>query len=326
MKVLITGVTGSGGSYLAEFLAKNDLKLDIYGTTRSHNIDENKNLSRVRGGIHASVVDLSDFGQVYRYLLDVRPEIIFHIASMANVSYSFENPSGVINNNINITLVLLETIRTLKDSYGYNPIVQICSTSEVYGNPAPENIPINENCPLLPINPYAVSKLAQDNLGYVYFLNYGLQIIRTRMFSYFNAKRPNLFATNFAKQIIEIKSGTKKILSHGNLESTRTMIDVRDAAQSYWIAATKGRVGEVYNIGGVERVTVGEILNKLITKGGVEIKRELAKNLLRPSDISIQVPDITKFSNETGWKPKYNLVESLDFFWEEAVEFWGVIK
>jgi nucleoside-diphosphate-sugar epimerase len=241
---------------------------------------------------------------------------------MANVSHSFENPSGVINNNINITLILLEAVRTLKDLCGYNPIIQICSTSEVYGNPTPENIPINENCPLAPINPYAVSKLAQDSLSYVYFLNYGLNIIRTRMFSYFNAKRPNLFATNFAKQIIEIRQERKDVLKHGNLSSIRTMIDVRDAAQSYWIAATKGKVGEVYNIGGTEPVSVGEVLEKLIEVGNYPITRELDKTLLRPSDVSIQVPDVSKFFLETGWKPQYNLKSSLEFFWKEANEFW----
>lgn len=320
MKVLITGITGSGGSYLAEYLVFNR-NVEVIGTSRSHNPIDHRNIAKVKNQVKLITIDLEDFSSLTRVIEQELPDIIFHIASMANVRDSFDNPTAVVKNNVNITLNLLGVIRLLKERTGYNPLIQICSTSEVYGDV--KSGKINEDTALKPINPYAVSKLAQDSLSYVYFLNYGLNIIRTRMFSYFNAKRGNLFATAFAKQILEIQRGEKDVLEHGMLTSVRTMLDVRDAAEAYWIATTNGQPGEVYNIGGLEPISVGQVLELLIKRARVPIKTQELKSLLRPSDISVQIPDMTKFTIATGWVPRYDLDASLDFFWKEVNEYWS---
>ena len=257
-KILITGITGSGGSYLGEYISEKTDSI-IYGTTRSHNDINHRNLKKIKDRITLACLDLTDFVALFRFLDKERPARIFNIASIANVRQSFDNPVHTVNNNINITLNLLEAIRLLKDKEGYNPIVICCSTSECYGNPSRQDIPIKESCPLRPINPYAVSKLAQDSLSDVYYLNYKLNIIRTRMFSYLNAKRLDLFASNFAKQIIDVIQGRREAVEHGNLESIRSLICADEAAETYWLASTHGRVGEVYNIGGTEAVSVGEV-------------------------------------------------------------------
>lgn len=166
MKVLITGVTGSGGSYLAEYILNNVQGAKVIGTTRDHTAA--RNIQFIKDRIDLRYLDLNDSLSVYRLFDDVRPDIVLHIASMANVRKSFDYPHDVVTNNINITLNLLECVRLLKNKDGYNPIIQICSTSEVYGTVDAKNVPITEDCPLKPINPYAVSKMAQDNLGYVY--------------------------------------------------------------------------------------------------------------------------------------------------------------
>lgn len=322
MKVLITGITGSGGSYLAEYLVTKPEVSKVIGTSRAHNPIDHKNISRVKDRLKLITVDLEDFSSLMRVLEEELPDMIFHIASMANVQDSFVNPTNVVRNNVNITLNLLEVVRLLKQRTGYNPLIQICSTSEVYGNPHARYIPITEECPLQPINPYAVSKLAQDSLSYVYFLNYGMNIIRTRMFSYFNAKRGNLFATAFARQLLQIEKGEREYLEHGKLTSVRTMLDVRDAADAYWVATTKGKPGEVYNIGGNVPASIGEILGMLLMQIDVKPKMRELPSLLRPSDISFQVPDMTKFTKQTGWRPAFNLHESLNFFWREVCEYW----
>ena len=319
MKVLITGVTGSGASYLSDYILQYNVKL--IGTTRGHGNESN--IKHIKDKIDLRYIDFTDALSVYRLFEKERPDIIFHIASIANVRNSFDNPPVVINNNISITLNLLESVRLLKNKDGYNPIIQICSTSEVYGNVAVDMNPITEKCPLNPINPYAVSKLAQDSLGYVYYLNYGMHIIRTRMFTYMNARRPDLFATAFAKQILEIKKGDRDILKHGNLSSVRTFIDIREAAEAYWLAANKCIPGETYNIGGITPVKIEDFLTLLIKKMGGNIKTEQDKTLLRPSDISVQIPDITKFSNQTGWKPKISFENSVDYFIEEIYKYWN---
>jgi len=254
-----------------------------------------------------------------------QPDIVFHIASMANVRKSFDNPISVVSNNVNITLNLLESVRLLKNKNGYNPIIQICSTSEVYGRVAAKDNPITESCPLKPINPYAVSKMTQDNLGYVYYLNYGMNIIRTRMFTYLNARRGDLFATAFGRQLLEIKKGRKDKMSYGDLTSTRTIIDVREAAEAYWISTQKCKIGDVYNIGGSHPITIRSFLDDLIEKMGLSAEKVNATQdikLLRPSDIAMQIPDTTKFKTETGWSPTIPYTESLDYFIKELYKFW----
>lgn len=307
MNILITGATGSGGSYLVDFISKLNPNYNIFGTTRWHSTTSDKNIKD--GQVTLLSCDLCDFSTVVRVLKQSKPDFIFHLASLANVKDGWDNPLTTINNNIMGTANLLEAIRICE----INPVFQLCSTSEVYGIVNPENVPIDENCPLNPANPYAVSKLTQDCLGYVYFKSYGLKIIRTRMFSYINPRRSDLFATSFAKQIAKIERGEQEVLNHGNLNSVRTLIDVRDAMESYWYASNFGIPGEVYNIGGKTSATVGEILDKLKTMAKITIKTRLDSSLLRPVDVTLQIPDTTKFFIQTGWEPRYTLDESLEF-------------
>lgn len=310
-KVLITGISGSGGSYLAEYIVDNHPKVEVYGISRWHSTTKD-NLSALHKRVHVHEADLADMASVIEVLQRVKPDAIFHLASHANVRASFITPTAVLSNNILGTSNLLEAIRILD----IKPIVQICSTSEVYGQVDPKNVPIKEECPLNPASPYAVSKTTQDLLGAVYFRAYGMNIIRTRMFAYINPRREDLFATYFAMQVARIEIGAQKVLLHGNLDSVRTLIDVRDAMESYWVALNKCRFGEVYNIGGSTTITVGEFLDLLKRKASVPIPLRKDPKLLRPTDVTLQIPDVTKFTKETGWKPKYSFEESVEFLLE----------
>jgi GDP-4-dehydro-6-deoxy-D-mannose reductase len=306
-KCLITGITGSGGSYLAEYIVENHPNFEVHGISRWHSTSANKNLRDISKNVHVHECDLNDFSSILSVLKEVKPDYVFHLASHANVRASFDTPLAVLNNNIMGTANLLEAIRYSN----INPKILICSTSEVYGQVDPKNVPIKENCPINPSSPYAVSKTAQDLLGYTYFKNRNMKIIRTRMFAYLNPKRDDLFSTSFARQIVRIEKGLQKELLHGNLDSTRTIIDVRDAMEAYWYAIEKGRPGEVYNIGGEKIIKVGEFLNILKNLASCNIPSRVDPNLLRPTDVTLQVPDTSKFRKETGWKPKYAFEESV---------------
>ena len=220
--------------------------VEVHGLARWHSTSTTDNLAAIRDRISTHEVDLCDLSSVLRALREIQPDVIFHLASHANVRASFLTPLTVISNNVMGTANLLEGIRLEE----LDPIIQLCSTSEVYGQVFPDEVPINEDQPLRPSSPYAVSKVTQDLLGYTYFRSYGLRVIRTRMFSYVNPRRTDLFATAFARQVARIEAGLQKVLSHGNLESVRTLIDVHDAMESYWEAALYCEPGEVYNIGG----------------------------------------------------------------------------
>lgn len=308
-KVVITGISGSGGSYLAEYIVNSHPEVQVHGIARWHSAAAAENLASVAGRVKIHECDLNDLSSVIRVLQDTRPDGIFHLAAHANVRASFITPLAVLSNNIMGTANLFEAVRIS----GIDPLIQLCSTSEVYGQVDPKNVPIKEDCPMNPASPYAVSKVAQDLLGNSYFTSYGMKIIRTRMFAYLNPRRHDLFATSFAMQVARIEAGLQRELLHGNLDSVRTIIDVRDAMESYWVALMKCRPGEVYNIGGPKTLTVGEFLELLRSRARCSIPARVDAALLRPADVTLQIPDVSKFTRKTGWKPRYSFQESVDF-------------
>ncbi len=306
-RVLITGISGSGGSYLAEYVAQHHPGVEIHGLSRWHSTTASDNLRNIRDKVTVHECDLADFGSVIESLEKAKPDAIFHLAAHANVRASFVTPNAVLSNNILGTSNLFEAVRLLK----MDPVIQLCSTSEVYGQVDPKFVPIREDAPFRPASPYAVSKLAQDALGRVYFVSYKMRIIRTRMFTYLNPRRTDLFATAFAKQVAWIEAGLQKELVHGNLDSVRTIIDVRDAMKAYWVATTRGEPGEDYNIGGATTMKVGEFLEKLIKLANKPIPTRTNSNLLRPADVTLQIPCIDKFVKATGWKAEVSFDDSM---------------
>ena len=302
-KCLITGITGSGGSYLAEHILSKDNKIKIFGIYRSlgkKNLLKDRRIKLFKG-------DLCNFNKTQKTITKINPDLIFHLASTANVRKSFDLPKKTIENNNAITLNLLEIIRI----NNINPLIIICSTSEVYGKVSKKDIPIKETKNISPVNPYSASKAFQDLVSQAYFKSYGLKIIITRMFSYTNARKNYLFQTSFAKQIVDIEKGKKKILKHGNLNSVRNMIDIYDAMEAYWLTAKRGRIGEIYNISGKKVISVGNYLKELKKLSNVKIKSKIDKKLLRPVDVTLQIADTRKFIKDTGWSPLISFKESI---------------
>jgi len=313
-RVLITGISGSGGSYLAEQILERNPNISIHGITRWHSTTTVNNLRKIANKVQIYECDLCDLSSVIRTLEISNPDLIFNLASHANVRACFDTPITVVQNNILSTLNLLEAIRLVK----LNPLLVHCSTSEVYGQVDKSQIPINENCPINPVNPYSVSKCTQDQLVYSYGKAYDISAIRTRMFAYINPRRADLFATSWARQIVAIERGEQNILKHGNLESLRTLIDARDAMDCYWNVALFGEIGEAYNLGGKNSLMVGEFLEKLVKYSSVDINCEPDPKLFRPVDITLQVPDTSKYESLCNWEPIYTLEESVEFLLKEV--------
>jgi len=313
-KVLITGITGSGGSYLAEHVVQNHPDVAVHGVARWHSTSSHSNLAYIEKKVFVHECDLNDFGSVFTVMKEVKPDVVFHLAAYANVRASFITPQVVLSNNIIGTSHLFEAIRLAE----IDPVILLCSSSEVYGQVDPKNVPIKEDCPTNPSSPYAVSKVAQDFLGWSYFINYKMKIIRTRAFAYLNPRRADLFATSFARQVARIEMGLQKELLHGNLDSVRTIVDVRDIMEAYWLTVLHCKPGEIYNIGGTTTLTVGEFLQLLIKKTKVPIPTRLDPGLLCPSDVTLQIPCTDNFIGASGWKPKYSFEESM----ENLLSYW----
>ncbi len=318
MNVLITGITGFAGSHLADYILENHPDVTVYGIVRWRSRMEN--VEHLRGKIHLIEGDIRDYVSIRSVIEEVKPEIIFHLAAQSFVPTSWKAPQETLTTNIIGQTNIFEAVREL----GLNPAIQIAGSSEEYGLVYENEVPIKESNPLRPLSPYAVSKIAQDFLGYQYFKSYGMRIIRTRGFNHTGPRRGEVFVTsNFSKQIALIEKGKQEpVIKVGNLDAIRDFTDVRDMVRGYWFAATRGEPGEVYNICSGKGYRIKEILDMLLSFSKVKVKVELDPERLRPSDVPVLIGDNTKFREKTGWSPKIpfeKTVKDLLNYWRERV-------
>jgi len=318
MKVLITGITGFAGSHLADYILENHPGIEVYGIIRWRSRMEN--ILHIQDKIKLFEADLKDMVSLKKCLSDIRPARIFHLAAQSFVLTSWLCPAETFAINSIGQINLFETVRSLS----LDPRIQIAGSSEEYGHVNSDEIPMKETNPLRPLSPYAVSKVAQDLLGWQYFRSYELKVVRTRGFNHTGPRRGDVFiCSNFAKQIVEIEKGKKKpVIMVGNLEAKRDFTDVRDIVRAYWLSLEKGESGEVYNIGFGKTYTMKEILNKLFSLSSVEMTVEVDPERLRPSDVPVLLSDSSKFRAQTGWEPKIPLEQTLaDLlnYWRERI-------
>lgn len=314
MKVLITGITGFVGSHLAEYILNLKEAHELHGICRWRSPKDNLACVYDRVSLHEA--DLLDPGSLIRTFKTVKPDVIFHLAAQSYVLSSFNSPVHTLWANVIGTTNLLEAVRILE----IDPVIHICSSSEVYGQVTEKDVPIRETCPFRPASPYAVSKVGEDMVALQYWLSYKIKTIRTRMFTHTGPRRGDVFAMSFfGKQIAAAELGLKdKIIRVGNLKSVRTFCDVRDAVRAYWIMTQKCIPGEVYNIGGNRTCTIGEALNILLSFSNAKMEIKVDPRLLRPSDVTLQIPCIDKFHQETGWKPEIPLETTL----KDILDYW----
>jgi len=319
MRALITGITGFVGSHLAEYLLENEPEVEVGGFLRWRSPKDN--IEGIFENLQLYYGNMVDFPSIRSALCAYQPDIIFHLAAQSYVDFSFIAPIDTVETNITGTCNLLEAVRQLKLSENYDPVIHICSSSEVYGQVREDEIPIKEDNPLRPASPYAVSKDGEDMLAYQYWTSWQIKTIRSRMFTHTGPRRGEVFVvSNFARQVAAIEAGlSEAVIKVGNLDSVRTFSDVRDAVKAYWLLVNKCIPGEVYNIGGVETMTIRQMLEKLLTMSTIKgIKIEVDAARLRPSDVTLQIPCIDKFYQATGWKPKIKFEKTL----EDTLDYW----
>ncbi len=314
MKALITGITGFVGSHLAEYLLNKGGNIQVYGIKRMRSPLDN--IVAILNQIELLDCDLRDSKSVNTVIKAVKPDRVYHLAAQSFVPMSFTAPVDTIENNVVGTVNLLEAIR----SADIEPVIHICSSSEVYGQVREDETPIKEGNPLRPSSPYAVSKVAMDLLAYQYFVSYGIKTIRSRAFTHTGPRRGSVFVVSaFAKQIAEFEKGLKEpVLYVGNLESVRTFLDVRDIVDAYWLLTEKCIPGEVYNIGGNITMTIRQMLHKLLDMTDAKVEVTVDPKLLRPSDVTLQIPSIDKFVKQTGWAPKIPIEQTL----RDTLDYW----
>ncbi len=331
MRILITGITGFVGSHMADYLLKNVPDVEIFATRRWRSKEDNIKHLFGNDRVILEECDLLDRGSLARIIHISKPDIVFHFAAQSFPESSFLTPVSTLTTNIIGTTNLLEELRLAKERNYCNPIIVSVSSSEVYGNSTEDEVPITETNPIRAANPYSISKVGHDLMSQYYAKAFDMKVIITRMFSHEGKRRGKRFAlSSFAHQIVTAEkdenfpsyapSFPTHPIRHGNLDSVRTYNHIDDAVHAYWLAFDKCDYGEVYNIGGDYTCSVGDALDMLISKSKTPkaFIKELDPNRVRPTDITLQVPDSTKFREKTGWKPTKGLEEICD----DLLDYW----
>jgi GDP-4-dehydro-6-deoxy-D-mannose reductase len=311
--VLITGATGFVGQHLTNYLASLN-QFEIYGTTQS---DQS---SPEQGNAKLEKVDLSDFDSVLSLIGRIKPDLIYHLAARTSPAESFNNPTPVVLGNIEMQMNLQNAVRKANL---INSRILIVSSGEVYGMIKYEDLPIDEDTPFQPANPYAVSKVAQDFLGLQYYLSYKMDIVRVRPFNHTGPGQPPGFAIPaFARQIALIEKGEQEpVLKVGNLSSTRDFTDVRDIVRGYALLMEKGQKGDVYNIGSGKSINMKVMLDILLSLSKIKIEIEQDQEKMRPIETPNIYGDCAKLNALTEWVPEIPIEQTL----KDTLDYWRSI-
>ena len=316
MKALITGISGFAGSHLAEFLINKGY--EVFGTF--YDKSTFSNLDDIIDKIEIFRCDIRNYNNLKKIIEKVQPYEIYHLAAISFVPTSLKNPKLTFDTNLYGTLNLYQAVIEQK----INSKILFVGSADEYGLVKNSDLPIREDCPLRPINPYSISKVSADFLSYFYFKNCNLNIIRVRPFNHIGPRQsPEFVCSNFAKQIAEVEKGLKEpIIKVGNLEAKRDFTDVKDMVRAYWLAIQKGKTGEVYNICSKGAIQIKELLNTLLELSSkkIEIMKDLER--MRPSDNPILEGDSSKFKNKTGWWTEISLEKTLQSilnYWREKI-------
>jgi len=314
MKVLITGITGLVGSYMAEYFLENIPKVNLLGTYRWRSRMDH--IEHIKSKITLKDCDIRDGVSVRRLVKDVKPDIIFHMASQSSVFTSWHAPRETLTTNI------IGEINFFEALHEYNPECKILipGSSEEYGMVEEEDLPVREGTLLHPLSPYAVSKVVQDLAGFQYHKSYGLKIYRARSFNHTGPRRESNFVeSNFARQIALIEKGKKEpVIYVGNLEAKRDYTDVRDMVRAYWLMVQKCPAGEVLNICSGRVIKIRNILDILLELSSVEVQVREDPSRLRPCDAPAIYGDNSRFVELTGWKAEISFEKTL----EDILDYW----
>ncbi|MBY9007037.1 MAG: GDP-mannose 4,6-dehydratase [Candidatus Lokiarchaeota archaeon] len=315
-RILITGISGFAGSHLAECLL--DIGCEVFGTIRRHAVPMYENIEHLRGRIALFEADLTSAERVFNIIEEISPNYVFHLAAESFVPTSFREPARVINNNIVGTINVFEAIR----KYG-NDIekIQVACSSEQYGLVDPSEVPVIEELKMNPFRPrsiYGITKVATEQIAWLYHNSYGIPSIITRGFNHEGPRRGIQFVTSVIhRQIVEIQKNKRKNIIIGNPNAIRDFTHVKDTINAYILACEKGIPGDPYNVCTGKGISIADYIK--ITKQIFNIEADvfIDPNRLRPSEVPLLIGKNDKIVKKTGWQPEKTIIDII----KEGVSF-----
>ncbi len=312
MRILITGIAGFAGSHLAELLLGDGE--EVFGTLLPG--ESTQNTESFKSHLRLFACDIRDADAVKKLVAEVKPEEIYHLAAIAFIPDSIDNPRLTFETNLMGTMNLFEAAKRLK-----NPVrVLFVGSADEYGLVRKEELPIDEQTPLRPGNPYSVSKVSASLLAYQYGLSEHIRTVRTRSFNHTGPRQsPRFVCSDFARQIVQAERGRLPAeITVGNLKPRRDFTDVRDVVRAYRDILRKGAPCEVYNVCSGVSVGVGEVVDMVVSISGRQFRIVEHPGLMRKSDVEDIRGDFSKIERTIGWRPSIPLRKTL----EDMVEYW----
>jgi len=308
-KYLITGISGFVAFHFLEYLNSQDNKNEVLGLDLNIS-QEVKEYSFENIKLNLIELNLLEYKTLEKAMVSFNPDYIVHLASFSSVGKSWEMPLESFLNNTNIFLNIAEIVR----HNNINCRILSVGSSEEYGNVKEADLPLKEDMPLNPGNPYAVARVSQEMLSKCYVNAYKLDIILTRSFNHIGARQRTDFAIpSFAKQILEgINQGQSEIkLITGDITVVRDFIDVRDVVNAYFALLINGKSGELYNVCSGKGHSLKDVIDLLAKINNIKIITEIDSKRVRPIDNRIIIGSFEKIKTHTGWEPKFELEDSL---------------
>ena len=320
-KILVTGSTGFVGSHMVDFLLANHPETEVWCTRRYH-LSRTDKVLHFAGRVKWFDVNLNDPAAVNELIKNIQPDLVFHFAAESFVSPSWRHPKLYMDVNYGGTLNILNALR----DFCAEAVIHIPGSGEEYGDIAFNDLPINLKTVLNPVNPYAVSKVAQDLIASVYHESYGLKVIRTRAFNHEGPRREYVFGLSwYAFQIARIEMGatSDRTLKVGYLGDERNFTHVSDMVRAYWLSVKHCDFGKLYLVGNDDESSVftfEEGLRRLIgmSSESEALTWNVDDKYVRPTAVPYLVADVTEFRQATGWVPVIGFNEILS----DTLNYW----
>ena len=305
---LITGGTGFAGSHLIDHLLEQEPRVAAWGHTGGRDIP-----NRTDGRVHWAAVDLLDRDAVASAIAAARPARIFHCAGMADVHAAWQTSTPALRINALGTHYLLEGVRKAR----LDIPVLIVGSALVYQSSTDA---IDEDHPLRPASPYAVSKLAQEMAG---LRAPWCRVFLVRPFNHAGPRQADAYVTSsFARQIAEIEAGLREpVLRVGNLESRRDITDVRDTVRAYVRVMAAGKERQPYNVCSGNAYRIADLMEMLVASALVEVRVQTDPERLRPSDNPVVLGSFSRLERDTGWRPSIPIEQTL----ADLLEYWRTV-
>lgn len=309
-RMLITGFSGFVSRHFLNYLVENNLSYEVLG------VDVNPPKFAMEDyaptlAMSFEQVNLLDKEAVEDMIATFRPDYILHLASFSSVAYSWQHPADCFMNNTSIFLYVTEALR--KHDLCDCRLLSVGS-SEEYGDVKKEELPLQEDMPLVPVNPYAVARVSQEMMAKVLADSFGMQIMLTRSFNHMGPFQDERFVIpSFVRRILDIaESGAKSgEIETGDTSIVRDFVDVRDVVRAYYRLLLDGKAGEVYNICGEKGVSLAEVVDQIADIVGVSVTTRVNPDFVRPGDNQVVIGSAEKIRQDIGWTAEIPLRQTL---------------